>query len=99
MFRLTHLGGTKFLDLYLWFLNATANTLTNTSSAYSVQAIQAHSSFPIFSLTSRNSKGKCEHVAHFMLQAAPLYVGLEIEAPWGAEDCKAISDKRLSSRA
>lgn len=41
MFGLTHLGGTKLLDLYLWFLNTTDNTVTNTSSAYSVQAINS----------------------------------------------------------
>lgn len=47
-----------------------------------------HSSFPIFSLISRNSKSKCEHVAHFMLQAAPLYVALLNETLWYAEDYK-----------
>lgn len=41
MFGLTHLVGTKFLDLYLWFLNTTDNTVTNTSSAYSVQAVDS----------------------------------------------------------
>lgn len=41
-------------------------------------------------------------MAHFMLQAAPLNVALLNEThQWGADykDYKAISDKRLSSRA